>query len=101
MVNPGSRSLKIRPFAPPPLQEGAIPVRQKPFSMHEEKAEAHRKLVQEGVDNGYLELAEVHTNTNRWVDRRLERTRVGAKPRHTMRKRMVYQYTTFIVLGMS
>ena len=39
------------------LREGAIPVRQKPFMLHGEKAEGHKKVVQEWLDNGYLELA--------------------------------------------
>ena len=40
------------------LKDGAIPMRQKPFMLHGEKAEAHKKVVQEWLDNGYLELAE-------------------------------------------
>ena len=39
------------------LREGAIPVRQKPFMLHGEKAEGHKKVVREWLDNGYLELA--------------------------------------------
>ena len=40
------------------LKEGAIPVRQKVFGVHGERALAHKKVTQEWLDNGYLELAE-------------------------------------------
>ena len=40
------------------LKEGAIPVRQKVFGVHGERAAAHKQVTQEWLDNGYLELAE-------------------------------------------
>ena len=38
-----------------PLKEGAVPTRQRPFTMHGEKGEAYAKVAQEWWDRGYLE----------------------------------------------
>ena len=38
-----------------PFKEGATPIRQKPFMMHGERHEAYKRVVQDWIDNKYIE----------------------------------------------
>ena len=38
-----------------PLKEGAAPTQKKPFRMHRERGEAHKRVTQDWIDRGYLE----------------------------------------------
>ena len=37
------------------MKEGAAPTQEKPFRMHGERGEAHKRVTQDWIDRGYLE----------------------------------------------
>ena len=49
------------------LIEGATPVRQKPFVLHGERLEAHKKITQEWIDNGYIEPIPGGKENSEWL----------------------------------
>jgi hypothetical protein len=49
------------------LIDGAIPVRQKPFVLHGERLEAHKKITQEWIDNGYIEPIPGGKENSEWL----------------------------------
>ena len=57
----GTEPLKDPPVRGPygyayiPLKENAVPTRAKPFRLHGERFEAHRKVTEEWQDRGYIE----------------------------------------------
>ena len=50
-----------------PLKEGATPTRQKPFVLHGERLEAHKQVVKDWLDNGYIEPAEGGPGKSEWL----------------------------------